>query len=53
MEPDNVPANRFSQVGPSEYELIREPTSGRNRIGRRDRREQERALRKSLKKKQK
>lgn len=51
MDPDKVAANQFKQVGPSQYELIRKPISKRNRIGRRERREQERALRKSLKKK--
>ncbi|CAG9610699.1 hypothetical protein [Pseudoneobacillus rhizosphaerae] len=53
MDPDKVPINQFKQVGPSEYELITQPVSKRKRIGRRERREQERALRKSLKKKQK
>lgn len=48
MDPDNI-----KQVGPSQYESIRKPTTlKRNRIGRRERRARERALRKSLKKKQ-
>lgn len=52
MDPVKVPASQYKKVGPSQYELYRKPTSDRNRMGRRERRELERKLRKSLKKKQ-
>ncbi|MFB4474545.1 hypothetical protein [Virgibacillus sp. SK37] len=51
MDPDKVPANQYKKVGPSQFELYRKPTSNGNRMGRRERRELERKLRKSLKKK--
>lgn len=49
MDPDKVPASKFKQVGPSQYELIKQPTSMKIKVSREERRKQERALKKSLK----
>lgn len=49
MNPDEVPDNKFVSIGPNQYQLVKDP-SKKKKLNRRERREQERELRKALKK---